>query len=459
MLVLAVWPAVFTLRSVWGMEKTTRERVRPHARLRRAVLAAAGAGAVGAAAVLGPVAWAQGADDGAHAGAGAGRGAGGQLQQDADAVAEAGATGVVGQARGASGEQREARAGVADLDEGGEVPFDAYYRIGSDTKTFVAVVALQLVAEGKVSLDDTVEEWLPGVVAGNGNDGSRVTLRNLLQHTSGLANYTDILFGDPEELTPERYHERRFSGDTPEEQVALAMGEAPGWLPDADDPAAETRWAYSNTNYVLAGMVIEAATGSPWEQEVHDRIIEPLGLRHTMTMGGSAYVPQPTATAYLQFPGHEELTDTTLSVDGGADGGIVSTTADMNTFLRALMAGELLPEEQMAQLRTTVPTRPEAGQDGADQNGNGQPEAGQDGDGPGEERYGLGISWRAAEGCADGLWGHGGTSFGTASETGVTPDGERSAAVAAFTTRFGDEERFGAQLQAMIDMVDRAVCG
>ncbi|MDT0347478.1 serine hydrolase domain-containing protein [Streptomyces litchfieldiae] len=408
---------------------TTRRRFGRLARIRVA-LAVAGVGTVGVATALGSGAWAQ---DGAPGSSRA------QLQRDADAVRDTGASGLTVRARDAAGRDREARSGVADLDEGGRVPFDAYYRIGSDTKTFVAVVALQLVAEGTLGLDDTVEEWLPGVVAGNGNDGSRITIRNLLQHTSGLANYTDALFDDPEELTPEHFRAQRFTVRTPEEQVALAMTSAPGWLPDADNPGAETRWSYSNTNYVLAGMIIERVTGHSWEQEVHERIIEPLGLRHTMTLGTSAYVPRPTATAYVQFPGREDLTDTTLSVDGGADGGIVSTTSDMNTFLRALMDGTLLPAEQLEQMRTTVPAPGKAGSDVA--------------------RYGLGIAWRPVDGCEAGVWYHGGTSFGTMSEAAVTEDGSVSAAAAVFTTRYGDEERFTEQAEATIDLIDHAVCG
>ncbi|GAB2979721.1 serine hydrolase domain-containing protein [Streptomyces pseudoechinosporeus] len=394
-------------------------------------LAVAGVGAIGATTLLGSGAGARDAD--------AERAAGGQFQRDADAVRDTGATGLVARARDAGGRDTTVRSGVADLKRGGSVPYDAYYRIGSDTKTFVAVVALQLAAEGTLSLDDTVEQWLPGVVAGNGNDGSRITVRNLLQHTSGLVDYTDILFGDPAELTPERYHEQRFTVSTPEEQVALAMSRAPGWLPDAEDPGSETRWAYSNTNYVLAGMIIEKATGHRWEQEVHDRVIEPLGLRHTMTLGTSSYVPRPTATAYVQFPGRDDLTDTTLAVASGADGGIVSTTDDMNTFLRALMSGRLLRSEQLAQMRTTVPAPDEAGSDKA--------------------RYGLGIAWRPVEGCPKGVWHHGGTSFGTFSEAAVTPDGKVSAASAVFTTRFSDEKRFIQQAEATIDLIDHAVCG
>ncbi|KAB2976923.1 beta-lactamase family protein [Streptomyces sp. SS1-1] len=362
-----------------------------------------------------------------------------RLQRDADAVRDTGATGLTVLARDGSGRETQVRSGTASLKDGGRVPLDAYYRIGSDTKTFTAVTTLQLVGEGTLSLDDTVERWLPGVVAGNGNDGSRITLRNLLQHTSGLADYTDIAFEDPAELTPERFHAQRFRSQTPEEQVAVAMGRAPSWLPDADDPGAETRWAYSNTNYVVLGMIIEKATGNPWPQEVHDRIIEPLGLRHTLIPDTSPYVPMPTAVGYTQFPGRNDLTDTTLAVGGGADGGIISTTRDMNTFLRALLSGRLLPPEQLRQMRTTVPA-PGYTTDG-------------------RARYGLGLAWRPAQGCASGIWYHGGTSFGTVSETAVTPDGRVSAAAAVFTTRFGDEKRFLEQADAAVRLLDRAVCG
>ncbi|MDK1473552.1 serine hydrolase domain-containing protein [Streptomyces sp. 549] len=399
------------------------------ARAARTTTAAVCVGAMVAAGLLATGATAHGADAG---------GAQLRLQRDADAVRHTGATGLLVEVRDAAGRTTTARSGVADLRRGGPVPQRSYYRIGSDTKTMVAVVALQLVAEGALSLDDTVERRLPGVVAGNGNDGSRVTLRNLLQHTSGLTDYTDILFEDPEKLTPAYYREHRFSAQTPGEQVALAMTRAPGWLPDADDPGSQTRWAYSNTNYVLAGMIIERVTGRPWEHAVHERIVEPLGLRRTMSMGTSAYVPRPTASGYTQFPGRRGLTDTTVSVGGGADGGVVSTAADMNVFLRALMGGDLLPPAQLAQMRTTVPAP--VGDDG------------------GPERYGLGIAWRPAPGCADGVWYHGGTSFGTVSETAVTPDGRASAAAAVFTTRFGDEKRFLEQAAASIRLVDRAVC-
>ncbi|WP_234320378.1 serine hydrolase domain-containing protein [Streptomyces sp. SBT349] len=335
----------------------------------------------------------------------------------------------------AGGNRDRARAGVADLGDDRPVPHGSYYRVGSDTKTFTAVVALQLVAEGTLGLGDTVEEWLPGLVTGNGNDGSRITLTNLLRQTSGLANYTDVQFGDPEDLTPEAYREGRFTATSDEEALALALSRPPRWLPDRNDPAGETRWGYSNTNYVLAGMIIERATGTTWEQQVHERVIEPLGLDHTLTPGTSAYVPRPTATAYLRFPGHEELTDTTLSVSPEADGAIISTATDMNTFLRALMDGTLLEPEQLAAMKSTVPA--------------------EDFYGPGTG-YGMGIAWAPRCGDGEGLWFHGGTSFGTISEAGVTGDGGAAASAAVFTMSLDDRQ--AEQNDATRALIDHALC-
>ncbi|WP_243761538.1 serine hydrolase [Streptomyces sp. YIM 98790] len=371
-------------------------------------------------------------------------GQGDTLRRDAAAVRDAGSSGVVAEARDARGRSRAARAGVADLETRAPVPYDAYYRIGSDTKTFTAVLVLQLVQDGRVALSDTVAELLPGAVTGNGHDAGRITVRNLLQHTSGLPDYDTVLFGDLEELTAEAYREYRFQPRTPRELLDLALTQPPEWLPDGDDPGDPgLRWGYSNTNYLLAGMIVEKLTGNPWEQEVHERIIEPLGLRHTFTPAGSAYVPQPTATAYTRFPGDAELTDTSVARGGWADGGIISTTADMNTFLRALMDGRLLGGEALAAMRQTVP---------ATGWGEEAPEA----------EYGLGIVWRPVAGAdpercpGGGLWFHGGTSFGTVSETGVGEDGRHSAAAAVFTLGLDEEQR--ARSMAAVRMIDNAVC-
>ncbi|MEU4795593.1 serine hydrolase domain-containing protein [Streptomyces sp. NPDC023327] len=357
------------------------------------------------------------------------------LQRGVDAVLATGVSGVLAEVRGPHG-RTAARAGVADLAAKDPVPWNAYYRIGSDTKTYTAAVVLQLVGEGRLKLTDTVEHRLPGLIRGHGNDGRRITVTNLLRQTSGLNDYI-ALGADPGDLTPEAYRAHRFHSQTPEEQVTAALGEPPRWLPDADDPAGERRWGYSNTNYVVAGLLIEAVTGHPWAQEIHERIIEPLGLRHTLAPGTSPYVPGPTATGYTYFPHGTGPIDTTLGFGGGADGCLISTVRDHGTFLRALFGGRLLRPAQLAAMKRTVPVRDWIPADGV--------------------RYGLGVAWRPVAGLRDGIWFHGGTSLGCVSEGGVTPDGATAVTSAAFTLRLDSEESHQTQAKATLRMVDAAL--
>ncbi|WP_306337425.1 serine hydrolase [Streptomyces sp. KL118A] len=357
------------------------------------------------------------------------------LQRGVDAILATGVSGVLAEVQDAHG-RTTARAGVADLDAAVKepVPWDAYYRIGSDTKTFTATVVLQLVGEGRLKLTDTVEKWLPGAIRGHGNDGRRITVTNLLRQTSGLNDYITADSGD---FTPEGYRRNRFRSQSPKEQLAAALDRPPEWLPDADDPAGERHWGYSNTNYIVAGMLVEAVTGHPWAQEVHERIIEPLGLRGTFTPGTSSYVPRPTATGYTYFPERTSPTETTLGFGGGADGALISTTHDHGVFLRALLGGRLLRPAQLAAMKTTVPVRDWIPADGV--------------------RYGMGIAWRPVAGREDGIWFHGGTSLGCVSEGGVTPDGATAVTSAAFTLRLDDAETHERQARATLRMVDAAL--
>ncbi|MBE1485741.1 serine hydrolase domain-containing protein [Plantactinospora soyae] len=350
------------------------------------------------------------------------------LQHDVDRLHALGVTGVF--ARLDTGHGVEvARSGVADLDTRRPVPRDPYLRIGSTTKTYVAVVVLQLVAEGRLSLSDPVERWLPGVVAGNGNDGRTVTVRQLLQHTSGLRNYTQDLVSNY--VTPETYRQERWRTYTPGELVAMAMSE----------PPSDTTWAYSNTNYVLAGMLIEAVTGHGWEREVQDRIIRPLGLRHTRTPGTWPFLPAPHATNYQQFTEGGPLVDTTIAVrglDSGADGSMVSKAGDLNAFFAALIRGRLLPPAQLAQMRQMV----------AIPDGNGYPSGSGDG---------LGLFYRPLS-CGGGYWGHGGNGFGYTIEPAVSDDGSRRITVSLFTGTI-DRDAIAARAGALNSLIDRAICG
>ncbi|MGW1073754.1 serine hydrolase domain-containing protein [Streptomyces sp. NPDC002537] len=316
---------------------------------------------------------------------------------------------------------------------GERAPWDTRFRVASTTKTFVATVALQLVAEGKLSLDDTVEKWLPGVVTGNGNDGTRITVRDLLQQTSGLFDYvrdpelTRALAGDFEKIR----HDATPAG----QWVAVAMRHRPLFTPDHAHP----RWAYSNTNYLLAGMIVEKAGGLPWREQVEHRVIAPLGLRHTSVPGANPFLPGPHAPVYFDLPGGARLDVTDHSLQHTADSAVVSTTADLNTFFRALVTGRLLPEAQLAEMRHTVARTGDSG-DLAE-----WPEGG----------YGLGLRWVPLS-CGSGYWTHEGDGIGSYTRTGVTPDGKRSVAVSI--TSAGDRPDLARLGPAARTLVDNALC-
>ncbi|MFJ5264945.1 serine hydrolase domain-containing protein [Streptomyces sp. NPDC088387] len=295
----------------------------------------------------------------------------------------------------------QARAGEVKLGTGRPVPHGGSLRAVSATKPFVATVILQLVAEGRLSLDDTVEKWLPGVVTGNANDGRRITVRHLLQHTSGIHNYdyTDDTGGDAA-----AFQRHRFDRVEPEQLVAGAMRSRPDFPPaDPNDP--EPDWNYSNPNYVLAGMIIEKVTGRPWGTEVHDRIVKPLGLQGTYAPGHDPFLPGPHAHTYHRFPGSEGWTDTTVRDMSWLDaaGSLVTTERDLDRFFTSLMQGRLLAPRELARMRQVVPV--------------------------GEDfqvafpglHYGLGLM-RQPLSCGGHRWGHGGdtdggTVSGTASRT------------------------------------------
>ncbi|KRV48148.1 serine hydrolase [Wenjunlia vitaminophila] len=329
-----------------------------------------------------------------------------------------------------------ASAGQAELGTGRAVPRNATLRTASSTKAFVATVVLQLVGEGELSLDDTVEEWLPGVVAGNGNDGSRITVRHLLQHTSGIHNHDAT--GEAE-TSAEAFERHRFDHVDPEQIVAGAVAHQPDFPPaDPDDP--EPRWSYSNPNYVLAGLIIQRVTGNTWEEEVESRIIEPLGLTGTYAPGDEPTLPEPHAHTYQRFPGSLSWTDTTTRNMSwaGAAGALVTTQHDLDRFFTALVSGRLLDREQLAEMRRVVPV-PEDFQVAF----------------PGL-RYGLGLMEEPLT-CGGVRWGHGGDLAGGTVRVGVTDDGRRSVVLSA-SGKTGEDEQLLAAEAAMRRLVDTALC-
>ncbi|MEU2871995.1 serine hydrolase domain-containing protein [Streptomyces olivoreticuli] len=266
------------------------------------------------------------------------------------------------------------------------------FRVGSVSKTFAATVVLQLEAERRLSLGDTVEHWLPGMVSGNGNDGSRITLRQLLNHTSGIYDYVvDPAF--QQRIGTEDFLWHRFDTWRPEDLIRIAMSHAPLF-------PAGSAWGYSSTDYILAGLVIEKATGHPPDREIERRIITPLRLYGTSIPGTSPVIPGPHGHGYTKFtPGGPSYDTTAINPSwGGTAGDIISTTSDLNRFMRALIGGNLLPRRQLAEMLDAVPTGDRL-----------------------RTGYGLGI-FRFQFPCGTTVWGHTGGIHGYTTFVGTTPD-------------------------------------
>lgn len=243
---------------------------------------------------------------------------GGQQPLDARALAELMAPGEV-----ASGTMvRVGGPGVRWTGATGPLSQDpaANFRIGSITKVFTSTVVLQLVAEGRFSLDTPVQQLLPGTLPAHWQP---ITVAQLLSHTSGLPR----ICKDPvSPATP---------APTPAQLVAMAAacGEAAHPVPQQQ---------YNGVNYVLAGMVIEKVTGRPYADEVQRRIARPLGLRHTyLPKAGDTSIPSPSLAAPVA-----------VEPWAWAEGGMISNAPDLERFLSALLRGRLLPPAQQRQLFT-----------------------------------------------------------------------------------------------------------
>lgn len=312
-------------------------------------------------------------------------------------------------------------AGTAERGKRTPVPKDGRVRAGSNTKAFVAAVVMQLVGEGKVELDKPINHYLPGAVKDD-----RITVRQLLNHTSGLANYTAYLGLENFDELRNRYFEPRELLDVGN---AHAVTGEPG-----------EKFMYSNTNYVLLGLLTQKVTGRPVAEVVEQRIVRKLGLKDTywpevgdMTIRGK----HPRGYA-LTASGVVDVTEMDPSW-GWAAGQLVSSTKDLNTFYRALLKGEVVKKPQLDEMKKTVPTKGEMWE-GAE--------------------YGLGIV-RTPLSCGGEYWGHGGDIHGFETRGGVAPDGRAfSVAVTALPGTFSEtEEEAGKAHEAMLATVDAGLCG
>jgi D-alanyl-D-alanine carboxypeptidase len=312
------------------------------------------------------------------------------------------------------------------------------FRMASNTKTVTAALVLQLVAEHRLRLDDTIEKWLPGAVP----NGANITLRMLLDHTSGIADYAytrtvlDLMTGNDTQRK------------TAEEMLALGAS-----LPPVGAPGE--KFSYSNAGYIALGLAMEKATGRGLADLVHQRIARPLGLRNTYLSTNAAprRGTQPLAHGYEPDAAHlapvveplglpegygfigpndDQRVDVT-ALDpswNGAAGGIVSTTSDWATFDTALMSGRIIPQRLLKEMFNAGPTEWEG------------------------RKYGLGLEEYHSP-CGT-VWGHDGALPGYRSDNYTDKTGRRTVSVLS-TTHFGLRTSPDAGA-AETKLVDAAIC-
>jgi D-alanyl-D-alanine carboxypeptidase len=338
-----------------------------------------------------------------------------ELQQALDQLVEDGAPGALLYTYD-HGRVTELQSGVADIAAGTPMSAQDHYRIGSLTKTYVSTAVLDLVAEHRIRLKDPVKKYLPGFL----NGGPRVTIRQLLNHTSGLYDFNE----DPRVVAP--YYE----GDlehvwTPQQLVRIALTHD-----SVSAPGAE--YHYSNTNYVLAGLLVQSVTGHRLADVLSHRVFAPAHVEAT-TFTTSTTLPAPGVRGYYAFSG-EELSDITgLYPYPWASGSMVSTAPDVARFYRSLLSGDLLPPRLMSAMQTTVDSSAEDGAGTAS---------------------GLGLE-RFPTPCG-AAWGHGGNFPGYLTYVYSSPSGGRQTVLLVNEDPASLAPRAG---RDFVELLDLAHCG
>ncbi|MEU6866341.1 serine hydrolase domain-containing protein [Streptomyces sp. NPDC046876] len=351
-----------------------------------------------------------------------------ELQKAVQEIADSGWAGVQLRVNDPRGEW-VGSAGVAELGGSAEPPTDGHFRIGSNTKTFTATLVLLLVADGRLELDGPVAEHLPEYELDR-----RITVRMLLQHTSGLFNFTGEYHEDGTTAPGiawqgQEWVDNLFRTYRPEELVRLALSKPARFEPGTD-------WSYSNTNYVLARLLVEEVGGRPFAEEMQRRILGPLGLTGTVVPDASPEIPEPHAHGYYTYQdaGEWKTVDVTRANPSwiSAAGDMISTTRDLHTFFSALMGGRILPAPLLAEMRTPHP----------------------------KLGYGLGLFVQEAE-CGGTVYTHNGGMWGWGALMYSSPDGATTL-TASLTT--GDAELDFTQVGALFAktqqrLVDEVFCG
>jgi D-alanyl-D-alanine carboxypeptidase len=265
------------------------------------------------------------------------------FQRLLDAAVAAGAPGAIGSLE-QGGRTIRRVSGVGNLRTGQPPRPVQAFRVASQTKVFVSTIVLQLVAKGRVGLDTPVGRYLPGLLP----DGDRITVRQLLNHTSGLYDPQVEVYQTLQDI-----YDLRLAHWTPRQVVALAVAHDLLFPPG-------TAFSYSNTNYVVAGLLIERVTGTSIARQLEQRFIRPLGLRHTWFPADTAALPPPRLHGYMPLDVEEPLVDADITWFNPsffwASGALVSNLDDLDRFYDALFDGRLLPGRLLAEMLTPIDT-------------------------------------------------------------------------------------------------------
>jgi D-alanyl-D-alanine carboxypeptidase len=358
-----------------------------------------------------------------------------KLQSAMDAVHRAGIPGVHAEVRDA-GQAWRGASGVADVRTGRPITPDMRQRVGSITKTFTAAAILQQVEQGRIRLDAPIGGYLPRLVPGE--RGRQVTVRMLLNHTSGIADYLPYAFPSLQEGSPKSLDDNRFRQFRPAELIEMGL-----MAPATGEPGGPLG-AYSNTNYMLLGQLLEQVTGSTVEQYITQNVIERAGLRHTGFPAGPR-IQGPHSRMYEALHG---------LIDPPRDysvynmswvwptASLVSTMEDLNRFYGRLLGGRIVDRSSLAQMQRTVPVIALDGQ---------------------KIDYGLGLHKVTIPGCGT-FWGNDGTVWGAETISLTRADGKRQMSVALNLVRWNKLDASGKPQHHPIDdalstLYQQAMCG
>ncbi|MGK5638761.1 serine hydrolase domain-containing protein [Streptomyces sp. URMC 126] len=324
---------------------------------------------------------------------------------------------------GGTGGDRSVAVGKANLDG---TPMNAAWRFraGSNTKMFTSVLLMRLVEQGRVDLDGRMRDYLP---AGTLPEGWNMTVRQVMQHRAGIYDHTNDLLEQAGEETTSAFEKRiRDTVYRPADLVAMSVRHGVQYPPG-------TRYAYTNTGYVLLGMAVEHLTGRPYGEVLREQVIEPLGLRQTSFVVPDKRIEGPHVTGYLTNDDRSRPLLDSTEQNGSwvwSAGAVLSSADDMDRFLSTVLAGDsggLVSDASVRLMTSALPTTTA---------GTG---------------YGLGLR-EIALSCGK-VYGHGGIVQGYQTQSFATRDGRRTVVV------FANASNNGAVTQGLTNTLEPAFCG